>query len=241
MITLYGMPSAGGLKQLSPFVVKVEMALLYLGLEFEVEHIAPQKIRSMSPTGKVPWIRMGESTLSESDSIITFLNSKQDVDMFDGLTNDQKVLGLALKRLTEDHLYWLMVWARWISNTPRLALTESFLDQYPKPIIKLVSPFLKRRVSALCKTQGIGLMSDHERGREAMSDFNALSAQLKKMPFLLGSDMTVYDFSVAAVLSGILFFRPNNWLTDMANDFEIFPEYLGRVSERLGGYEFVKD
>ena len=84
-------------------------------------------------------------------------------------------------------------------------------------------------------------MSDHERGREAMSDFNALSAQLKKMPFLLGSDMTVYDFSVAAVLSGILFFRPNNWLTDMANDFEIFPEYLGRVSERLGGYEFVKD
>ena len=48
-------------------------------------------------------------------------------------------------------------------------------------------------------------MSDHERGREAMSDFNALSAQLKKMPFLLGSDMTVYDFSVAAVLSGILF------------------------------------
>ena len=43
MITLYGMPSAGGLKQLSPFVVKVEMALLYLGLEFEVEHIAPAK------------------------------------------------------------------------------------------------------------------------------------------------------------------------------------------------------
>ena len=123
MITLYGMPSAGGLKQLSPFVVKVEMALLYLGLEYEVEPLGPLKIRSMSPTGKVPWIRMGESTLSESDSIITFLNSKQDVDMFDGLTNDQKVLGLALKRLTEDHLYWLMVWARWISNTPRLALT----------------------------------------------------------------------------------------------------------------------
>ena len=84
-------------------------------------------------------------------------------------------------------------------------------------------------------------MSDYEREREAVIDFNALSAQLKKMPFLLGYDITVYDFSVAAVLSSILFFRPNNWLTDMANDFEIFPEYLGRVSERLGGYEFVKD
>jgi glutathione S-transferase len=241
LITLYGMPSAGGLKQLSPFVVKVEMALLYLGLEYEVEHLDPLKIRSMSPTGKVPWIRMGKSTLSESDSIIAFLNSKQDADLLDDLTNDQRVLGLALKRLTEDHLYWLMVWARWISDASRLALVESFLDKYPKPIIKLAYPFAKRHVSALCKTQGIGLMSDDEREREAMIDFNALSAQLKKMPFLLGSDMTVYDFSVAAVLSGILFFRPNNWLTDMANDFEIFSEYLGRVSERLGGYEFVKD
>ena len=97
---------------------------------------------------------------------------------------------MALKRLTEDHLYWLMVYARWISNASRLALIESFLesllDQYPKHVIKLVSPFAKRHVSALCRTQGIGLMSDHERGREAMSDFNALSAQLKKMPFLLG-------------------------------------------------------
>ena len=245
LITLYGMPSAGGLKQLSPFVVKVEMALLYLGLEYEVEHLDPRKIRSMSPTGKVPWIRMGKSTLSESDSIIAFLNSKQDADLFDDLTNDQRVLGLALKRLTEDHLYWLMVWARWISDASRLALVESFLEsflvKYPKYIIKLASPFAKRHVSALCKTQGIGLMSDDEREREAMIDFNALSAQLKKMPFLLGSDMTVYDFSVAAVLSSIRFFRPNNWLTDMANDYEIFPEYLGRVSERLGGYEFLKD
>ena len=245
LITLYGMPSAGGLKQLSPFVVKVEMALLYLGLEYEVEHLDPRKIRSMSPTGKVPWIRMGKSTLSESDSIIAFLNSKQDADLFDDLANDQRVLGLALKRLTEDHLYWLMVWARWISDASRLALVESFLEsflvKYPKSIIKLASPFAKRHVSALCKTQGIGLMSDDEREREAMIDFNALSAQLKKMPFLLGYDLTVYDFSVAAVLSSILFFRPNNWLTDMANDYEIFPEYLGRVSERLGGYEFLKD
>ena len=93
LITLYGMPSAGGLKQLSPFVVKVEMALLYLGLEYEVEHLDPLKIRSMSPTGKVPWIRMGKSTLSESDSIIAFLNSKQEAELFDDLSYNQRELG----------------------------------------------------------------------------------------------------------------------------------------------------
>ena len=106
-------------------MVKVEMALLYLGLEYEVEHISQLKVRSLSPAGKVPWIRMGKSTLSESDSIIAFLNGNQDGDLFDGLTNDQRVLGLALKRLTEDHLYWLMVWAKWISVTCKAAPAES--------------------------------------------------------------------------------------------------------------------
>ena len=48
------------------------MALIYLGLEYEVKHISLLKVRSLSPTGKVPWIRMGKSTLNESDSIIAF-------------------------------------------------------------------------------------------------------------------------------------------------------------------------
>lgn len=235
------MPSACGLKQLSPFVVKVEMALLYLGLEYEVEHISPLKVRSLSPAGKVPWIRMGKSTLSESDSIIAFLNGNQDGDLFDGLTNDQRVLGLALKRLTEDHLYWLMVWAKWISDTSRAALAESLFDQYPRPIRMVISAVTKRQISAMCKTQGIGLMSADERGKEAVKDLTALSDQLEKMPFLLGPDMTVYDFSVAAMLSSILFFKPTNWLSDMAKNHEVFPEYLGRVSDRLGDYEFIQD
>ena len=90
------MPSACNLKQLSPFVVKVEMALLYLELEYEVKHTSLAKIPLLSPTGKVPWIRVGNVTLSESDSIIAFLNDKACGVLFDGLTNDQQVLGLAL-------------------------------------------------------------------------------------------------------------------------------------------------
>ena len=74
-----------------------------------------------------------------------------------------------------------------------------------------------------------------------MKDLTALSDQLERMPFLLGLDMTVYDFSVAAMLSSILFFKPANWLSDMAKNYEVFPEYLGRVSDRLGNYEFTQD
>ena len=82
---------------------------------------------------------MGDVTLSESDSIIAFLNDKAGGALFNGLTNDQQVLGLALKRLTEDHLYWLMVWAKWNSEKSRTALAESLLEQYPRPIKMMLS------------------------------------------------------------------------------------------------------
>ena len=47
-------------------------------------------------------------------------------------------------------------------------------------------------------------MNEEERENEAVKDLTALSDQLKKMPFLLGSVMTVYDFSVVAMLSSII-------------------------------------
>ena len=43
MITLYGMPQAGGLRQISPFVAKVEMALRYLNAEYKNESVGLSK------------------------------------------------------------------------------------------------------------------------------------------------------------------------------------------------------
>ena len=104
----------------------------------------------------------------------------------------------------------------------------------------MFSAITKRLISARCKSQGIGSMNEEERGNEAVKDLSALSDQLQKMPFLLGSDITVYDFSVAAMLSSVIFVKPCNWHSNVAKNSSIFPEYLERVRDRLGGYEFVR-
>ena len=65
MIILYGMPPAGGLRQPSPFVVKVEMVLKYLEAEYRSEFVEPWKIRKLSPNGKVPWINIDDFELGE--------------------------------------------------------------------------------------------------------------------------------------------------------------------------------
>ena len=68
-----------------------------------------------------------------------------------------------------------------------------------------------------------------------------LSNQLEKNDFLLGQDITVFDFSIASMLASILFHIPKTWLTDLAEDYPIFPAYLRRVSDRIGGYPFMQN
>ena len=99
MITLFGMPSAGGLKQLSPYVVKVEMALRYLNAEYKIQSVDPWKIGKSSPNGKVPWIKIDDLELGESDVIIEHLVKLYKSDLLVSLSTDDQLLGTALKGL----------------------------------------------------------------------------------------------------------------------------------------------
>ena len=119
VITLYGMPPAGGLRQLSPFVVKVEMALKYLNAEYKREFVMPLKISKSSPSGKVPWIKIDDFEFGESDIIIEHLIRMHKSDLLEGLSSNELILGTALKRLTEKNLYWYMVWSKWMTPESR--------------------------------------------------------------------------------------------------------------------------
>ena len=54
MFTLYGLPSLGSLRQPSPWVMKVELALHTLGLEYVVENIPPSRIATLVPLERYP-------------------------------------------------------------------------------------------------------------------------------------------------------------------------------------------
>ena len=241
MIILYGMPPAGGLRQPSPFVVKVEMVLKYLEAEYRTEFVEPWKIRKLSPNGKVPWINIDDFELGESDNIIEHLVRMHKSDLLDTLSTDDQILGTALKRLTEKNLYWYMVWSKWMTAESREELIECFFPNYPKLIRTLGTSYTVRLHNAFSKVHGIGSLTEAAREAESRTDLQALSNQLKKSNFLLGQDITVFDFPIASMLASILFHVPKPWLTQLAEDYPVFPAYLNRVSNRLGGFTFIRD
>ena len=241
MIILYGMPPAGGLRQLSPFVVKVEMALKYLEAEYRTEFVEPWKIRKLSPNGKVPWINIDDFELGESDNIIEHLVRMHKSDLLDTLSTDDQILGTALKRLTEKNLYWYMVWSKWMTTECREEIIDCHYSHYPKFLRKLGSIYAARLHNSFSRVHGIGDLSAVTRDAEATTDLITLSRQLEKNDFLLGGNITVFDFSVASMLAPILFHIPTTWLTNLAEDYPVFPAYLNRVSNRLGGFTFIRD
>ena len=240
VITLYGMPPAGGLRQLSPFVVKVEMALKYLNAEYKREFVMPLKISKSSPSGKVPWIKIDDFELGESDIIIEHLIRMHKSDLLEGLSSNELILGTALKRLTEKNLYWYMVWSKWMTPESREEIIDCFLPRWPKFIKQLASIYAVSKQTSLSKVHGVGSLSPADRDAEASTDLLTLANQLEKGDFLLGQNITVYDFSVASMLASILFHVPQTWLADLAQGYPVFSAYLNRVSDRLGGFPFTE-
>ena len=86
MIKLYTFPEAFGLRNVSPFCLKVEMALEHLGLDYEiVMESDPRK----SPKGKLPYIVDEGLTIADSELVLEHLNAKSAGRLYGNLSDQE--------------------------------------------------------------------------------------------------------------------------------------------------------
>ena len=94
---------------------------------------------------------------------------------------------------------------------------------------------MKKRMSGT----SIGGLTDSEIAQEAEKDIAALSRQLSQNGFIASTRLTVYDFTIAAHIAAIFFYPFDNWLTPLMKEDSVFHEYLERVADAVGGFEYV--
>lgn len=144
LITLHTLPPAFGQRDPSPFCLKVEMALVRLGLPFGVE--TTLNLRK-APKGKVPWIEDGGAVVANSEIILAHLDRKTHGRLFGDLSPTERAHGTAFTRLTEDHLYWIFVASRWLDDAWFEVVKRDFFSPLPFPLDRLL-PILARRYIA---------------------------------------------------------------------------------------------
>lgn len=175
MIRLHQFGPSWGLPNASPFCVKLEVFLALAGLEYEV--VSERSPRN-SPTGKLPYIVDEDGKLVPDSSLaIRHLEATRGIDLDADLSAATRAHGTALGRMLEDHLYWVLVYSRWVDPAGFEVMRKVFRG-IPFPVRPGVEWMVRRNVRAQLHGQGLGRHAPADVYALGIEDVDALAAIL---------------------------------------------------------------
>ena len=203
-ITLYQFPPGPGrLPCASPFCMKLETYLRMAGLEHEVKTILnPGK----GPAGKAPFIELNGERLPDSRLIIRRLERDTGGRVDGWLTDDQRAEALAWQRLMEEHLYWIIVYSRWLDRDGFRHWGGVTVETtgLPRPLVAVMTRVFRRIVRRDLRSMGFPALGTATVYGLGEADLNALASRLGDRPFLFGDRPTSFDAMLAAHIGSIV-------------------------------------
>lgn len=199
-LKVYHLPGLWGLNSVSPFCLKVDAFL-------RMTDIPHTSVTASTPFGgpkrKAPWIEHDGRTLGDSTFIIAYLMDRFGVDPDVGLSADQRGRAVAIQRLVEENLYWVMVFDRWVRDENWPVLKQSVLGQIPSVVRTVIAPIARRGVKRQLQGHGMGLHSPEEIETIARRDLEALAGMLGDRDWFLSDSPTLVDATVFSLLANI--------------------------------------
>lgn len=231
MITLYQFDPAFGLPNASPFCMKLETYLRMAALPFEAP---PGKMQDLmkAPKGKLPYINDGGKVVADSSLIIDYLKQTHG-DQLDGwLSTEQQATALAYQRLMEEHLYWAVVYTRWIEPTGWALTKAAFFDTMPLPFKWFVPTLAQRGLVKSLHSHGMGRHSQAEIYALGMRDITALATFLADKPYFMGSEPCSLDATGYAFLANLVWPPIESPLKQHALKYPQLVAYCERMRSR---------
>ena len=239
MFVLYGLPSCAGLRSSSPWVMKVELAMCYLGLDYELKQPDILRIPFAVPTPKVPCLIVNGEPIGESERILAVVEQLAGPSSsYPCLFDEDQVRGTAFVRLVEDHLFLIISAVKHFDAQASAVMWSTMLPNHNYLSRWLVRKYVQIVQTRRFKCTSIGGLTEDELREEALKDIRALAGQLGSSRFIAGDNLTIYDFSVAAHIASIFYWKIDNWLTGLFKEYVIFDQYLKRVAEAVGGFDY---
>ena len=191
-ITLFQFKPLFGLPSASPLCMKLETYLRMAGIEHTVSIL---KGKSPAPTGKAPYIEEDGRLLTDSGLIIDHLEHTKGHPVDGALTLAQRAESLALRRLMEEHLYWVIVYMRWVDPNTRGAWRPHLADLFglPKFLLPVFAWQTEKSLGKVLHAQGIGRHPPENIWKLGISDVQSLAHWLGNRTWGFGDVPTVFD------------------------------------------------
>jgi glutathione S-transferase len=201
MITLFQYPTYWGMPNVSPFCMKLETYLRLANIPYTVKYT---KNPGRAPRGKLPFIKDGDTILADSGIIIGYLKKQYGNPLDQDLQPLQIAQGIAIQRMLEEHLYFTVVFSRWVDPDFYPEFGATIFAKLPAVIKILVPPLLRRKVKKQLYEQGTGRYTAPEIYAAGTEDINALAQLLGDDLFLFGDKPSSFDAILFALLASIL-------------------------------------
>ena len=201
MIKLYQFKPAWGLPNPSPFCMKVETYLRMAGLPYEaINGALPFK----APKKKLPYIEDGTQLIADSGFILEYLKETYGDPLDTDLSEADRVIAHALRRLFEENLYWVALYSRWIEESIYVETRKLFFGAIPPILRELVAGRVRKGIQKALYAQGMGRHSRDEIYDIGKADLTAISVWLAEKPFFMGATPTSMDAIAYSFLANIL-------------------------------------
>lgn len=203
MINLFQFPRSKSIPSDSPFCMKTESYFRAVKLPYEnIFMMDPRK----SPTGKIPYISDGTKIISDSGIIIEHYDSTLESPMQNDLTKQEKATSLAYIRMLEEHLYWAVVYSRWVDPEGIKLWQKKLQDglNIPKIAFKLMFPTVKKKIFKQLDGQGLGRHSLDQIYKFAQQDIKAISAYLDDKTYFYNDHPTLLDHCAYSYTASLL-------------------------------------
>ena len=86
---------------------------------------------SCPPKGKIPFIVDGDLVISDPVFIRRHLEQRHGVDFDSGCDERQRAIAWTVERMVKDHLYWALLYHRWVIDEYFDKGPAKFYDAFP--------------------------------------------------------------------------------------------------------------
>lgn len=157
-----------------------------------------------APKGKLPWIDDEGTAVADSGLIVDYLKHKFGDPLDSGLTQLQRARALAITRLFEEHLYWAMLYDRWITEPGWETTRPAFFGAMSWPLRVIVPWVARRGIRAELRGHGMGRHTPEQIHALGIADVDALAELLGDQAYFLGEQPTSVDAVASSFLANIL-------------------------------------
>lgn len=200
MITLYQFPAIWGLPNASPFCLKLETYLRMAELPYEIKKV---RNPARAPKGKLPFIKLDNQLVADSDIIIDYLKARFGDKLDKKLTREHLSLSSLVSSSLSGELYWQMLYMRWKDDKAWVHVKKAFFRGLPFYLKGLVPYLARKRMINSLEVQGTGRLTEHEVLHQGYKIIDALAVLMGNQKFFHGEQPTSIDATIFGFLANI--------------------------------------